>query len=252
MNPGKQLEKALGMSLDELKASKAVLLPDFIFRHISNSLEGTFLDFHERGAAYSLRGESLVASAVVIGTDPNIITGQASVEGPDIVTLVWNSFLKPPEIIYAHTHPQISKDYLESRGAKRIKSQYLGWMELGEYAYLHQIVSRHFSNIDLKFYGRFQSLYKSYLLASARGYTWIIDPKPSTRGIRLFPNASAEYEKGWADIITRAKAEMDNYVEVNIEKFDVEMFSLLSQYCQRNELLAFANNDYNSRVLERL
>lgn len=75
----REMEKILGVPLSEIENTASLTLPEFVFQHAANAVEGTLLDHHERGGEYGFRNGHLVAKRLVIGTDFNLRTRTATV-----------------------------------------------------------------------------------------------------------------------------------------------------------------------------
>lgn len=246
------MEKIIGMSYPELAGANCLTLPDIVLHHTSNAVEGTLLDYHERGVTYGFRNKQLVAKDLTMGTDYNFRTRRAEVPGPNAFKQFWNDYFAEPSLIGFHTHPRFDSHYFESFGKERINTK-IGLLPVAVYTATSSLASRYFSGTDLSIIESHPRSVRSELLGSARGYLWIINPNFNIPFIAQDIHAK-RYEKRLFNFLSTEATQMvrDSNYQPEIEDFDKQIQEYLYQFCHDTNLVAFLNDDFRNPNLYRL
>lgn len=244
----REMENILGFPVAEIGNATSLTLPEFVFQHASNAIEGTSLDYRERGAEYGFRNGYLVAKRAVVGTEFNLRKRKATVE----TMAFWRQLFGGPALIDFHTHPCLSVDYFKSKGRDRINIG-LGFMQAEDYVKSLQLSCKFFSEGDLSNLECHDKLIRSMLLGTERGYLWIINPGVN---IPIFKrrNQAKKYKAQWKECIQEEARQsvVDHNYQLHAENIDNQGRLLTEQFCNAYGFAAFINDDYNNPVLTRL
>lgn len=247
------LEKITGVTnMEELVQAENLSLKPTIFKASQRLYQNTLDDFKERYAFFETDGDEVFTSREGACGEINIKTLEARgwESGPlDVVKL----FFGKPKPIFFHTHPRITPVYLEMKGAHTPK-MYGQPVTLEQAAQLLTFALGIFSDSDLVFVEKGTRYFRSLLLTTALGTSWIINPNFKIPLSSLSKKDSDNYWKQINPLISdihKAALESGDIGTVLNERAG-ELEKPLSDFCTRKGLLLFRNTDPDSPDLKRV